>query len=72
MAVKAAVKGYEELTKPPEVVEGEPEGEKEDDEIQDKELEELEKKDLEGLLLLDDIDLEDEDTGLCEYTVLPD
>lgn len=56
MAVKAAVIGYEELTKPFEeegevkVEEGAVEVE---EEIEDKELDELDKKDLEGLLMMD-------------------
>ncbi|RXK36650.1 protein kinase C substrate 80K-H [Tremella mesenterica] len=57
MAVKAAVVGYEELTKPPE-----PTGSTDDssdyteeleEEIGDRELDELERKDLEGILLTD-------------------
>ncbi|ORY27327.1 glucosidase II beta subunit-like-domain-containing protein [Naematelia encephala] len=52
MAVKAAVVGYEELTKVPE---GEPHPAEEgtEEEIEDKELDELENRDLEGLLLAD-------------------
>lgn len=76
MAVKAAVAGYEELTKPfDEATEG-AEGdvkpaEVAEEEIEDKELDELEKKDLEGLLLMDvdgetDEDSE-EDLGICEH-----
>ena len=69
MAVKAAVKGYEELTKPPETVEDEEIREEVDDEIKNDELDELEKKDMEGLLLLDIDDVEHEDEGgLCEWT----
>jgi protein kinase C substrate 80K-H len=76
MAVKAAVVGYEELTKPfdeeSEVkVEESTEVTEEEEEIQDKELDELDKKDLEGLLMMD-VDgevetTEDEgDVGLCK------
>jgi protein kinase C substrate 80K-H len=58
MAVKAAVVGYEELTKPfdeeSEVkVEESTEVTEEEEEIQDKELDELDRKDLEGLLMMD-------------------
>lgn len=76
MAVKAAVVGYEELTKPfdetAEVVEGQkPPVETAEEEIEDKELDELERKDLEGLLMMDvdgETDDEDaeEDLGICE------
>jgi protein kinase C substrate 80K-H len=76
MAVKAAVVGYEELTKPfdeeSEVkVEESTEVTEEEEEIQDKELDELDRKDLEGLLMMD-VDgevetTEDEgDVGLCK------
>jgi len=76
MAVKAAVVGYEELTKPfdeeSEVkVEESTEVAEVDEEIQDKELDELDRKDLEGLLMMD-VDgevetTEDEgDVGLCK------
>ena len=56
--MKAAVVGYEELTKPfdeeSEIkVEGSTEVTEEEEEIQDKELDELDKKDLEGLLMMD-------------------
>ena len=78
MAVKAAVVGYEELTKPfdeeSEVkVEESTEVAEEEEEIQDKELDELDRKDLEGLLMMD-VDgevetTEDEgDVGLCKFT----
>lgn len=65
MAVKAAVVGYEELTKPfdeaTEVAEGEaPSAGVGEEEIEDKELDELERKDLEGLLMMD-VDGETED-----------
>lgn len=77
MAVKAAVVGYEELTKPfdEEEVKQEDSESKEaievEEEIEDKELDELDRKDLEGLLMMD-VDgevetTEDEgDVGLCE------
>jgi protein kinase C substrate 80K-H len=62
MAVKAAVVGYEELTKSFDEVEGEePQGETEvEEEIEDKELDDLERKDLEGLLM-SDVDGEDDE-----------
>lgn len=76
MAVKAAVVGYEEITKPfEETVQGDESGAASetavDEEIQDKELDELERKDLEGLLLHDvdgetDDVVQEEDVGLCE------
>lgn len=75
MAVKAAVVGYEELTKPfdetAEAVEGETSAEAVEEEIEDKELDELEKKDLEGLLMMDvdgetDDEEPEEDLGICE------
>lgn len=79
MAVKAAVVGYEELTKPfdeEEEVKQEDSEPKEaievEEEIEDKELDELDRKDLEGLLMMD-VDgevetTEDEgDVGLCEF-----
>ena len=58
MAVKAAVVGYEELTKPfdeeSEVKVEEPtEVTEVEEEIQDQELDELDRKDLEGLLMMD-------------------
>jgi protein kinase C substrate 80K-H len=58
MAVKAAVVGYEELTKPfdeeSEVkVEESTEVSEVEEEIEDKELDELYRKDLEGLLMMD-------------------
>ena len=58
MAVKAAVVGYEELTKPfdeeSEVkVEESTEVAEVEEEIQDQELDELDRKDLEGLLMMD-------------------
>lgn len=74
--MKAAVVGYEELTKPfEEATEGDEGGassnEVAEEEIEDKELDELEKKDLEGLLMMDvDGETEDEeaeeDLGICE------
>ncbi|ORX35023.1 glucosidase II beta subunit-like-domain-containing protein [Kockovaella imperatae] len=71
MAVKAAVKGFEELSKAADVVEGDIEGDTEAsvevyEEIQDNELDELERKDLDGLLLMDDLDMDDDegDEGL--------
>jgi len=62
MAVKAAVVGYEELTKPFDEVEGEgQQAEQEvEEEIEDKELDDLERKDLEGLLM-SDVDGEEDD-----------
>jgi protein kinase C substrate 80K-H len=65
MAVKAAVVGYEELTKPFEEVEVGGEGERQaeveqEEEIEDKELDDLERKDLEGLLM-SDVDGEDDE-----------
>lgn len=76
MAVKAAVVGYEELTKPfEEAAEGAEGGaastEMAEEEIEDKELDELEKKDLEGLLMMDvdgetDEEEAEEDLGICE------
>lgn len=76
MAVKAAVVGYEELTKPfeeaTEAVEGQAaSAEAVEEEIEDKELDDLEKKDLEGLLMMDvdgetDDEESDEDLGICE------
>lgn len=78
MAVKAAVVGYEELTKPfEEAVEGESaQTETTEEEIEDKELDELERKDLEGLLMSDvdgELDEEDdtEDVGLCMFAQHP-
>jgi protein kinase C substrate 80K-H len=76
MAVKAAVVGYEELTKPFDEVEGaEQQAEVEqEEEIEDKELDDLERKDLEGLLMSDvdgeDDEVDDEsDVGLrkCDH-----
>lgn len=74
MAVKAAVVGYEEITKPFEEAAGAEDGSAEtsvDEEIDDKELDELERKDLEGLLMMDvdgetDDEVPEEDVGLCE------
>ena len=76
MAVKAAVVGYEELTKPfdeeSEVkVEESTEVAEVEEEIQDNELDELDRKDLEGLLMMDvDGEVEttedDGDIGLCK------
>lgn len=78
MAVKAAVVGYEELTKPfdeEEVKQEDSESNEAievEEEIEDKELDELDRKDLEGLLMMD-VDgevetTEDEgDVGLCEF-----
>jgi len=82
MAVKAAVVGYEELTKPfEEVSDGNEEETKvdvekveEEEEIEDRELDELEKKDLEGLLMADvdgEVDEpgdEEDDVGLRGYS----
>jgi len=79
MAVKAAVVGYEELTKPFEE-EGEVKQEESDsqtqpvdaeEEIEDKELDELDRRDLEGLLMMDvdgEVDTEEDegDVGLRE------
>lgn len=68
MAVKAAVVGYEELTKPfdeeAEVKVEESQVGDVEEEIEDKELDELDKKDLEGLLMLDvDGEEKSEDEG---------
>lgn len=63
MAVKAAVVGFEELTKPVK------EGEEVEEDITEREMDELEKKDLEGLLLMDQGDVqedEDEEGGIRE------
>jgi protein kinase C substrate 80K-H len=82
MAVKAAVVGYEELTKPfEEVSDGNEEETKvdvekveEEEEIEDRELDELEKKDLEGLLMadvdgeVDEAGDEEDDVGLRRYS----
>ena len=70
MAVKAAVVGYEEVTKAPE-----PASEAEvEEEIEDKELDELDRKDLEGLLLADagdELELDGgEGGGICECEML--
>lgn len=80
MAVKAAVVGYEELTKPfdetAEAAEGDVKpAEVAEEEIEDKELDELEKKDLEGLLMMDvdgetDDEESEEDLGICELTAI--
>lgn len=71
MAVKAAVVGYQEITKEssvdPQVDGGEEDSGEED--IQDHELDELERKDLEGLLLSDEVsggDETDGEGGICE------
>ena len=83
MAVKAAVVGYEELSKPPDPSpEASPEpsntddaSDKRDEEMTEQELNKLERKDLEALLLADmgDDDFDDEGSGICEsnaYLVL--
>jgi protein kinase C substrate 80K-H len=78
MAVKAAVVGYEEITRilaPFTGSEGEGEGGGggavvEEEEIEDKELDDLERKDLEGLLLSDNDDSASEiegEGGICEW-----
>jgi protein kinase C substrate 80K-H len=80
MAVKAAVVGYEELTKPFEEAEdavqttgaATDQGAEVEEEIEDKELDELERKDLEGLLMMDvdgetEVEADDgEEVGLRE------
>jgi len=83
MAVKAAVVGYEELTKPFEEeieVKQEETGSQSDpveveEEIEDKELDELDRKDLEGLLMMDvdgEVETEDDegDVGLRKSPLL--
>jgi len=71
MAVKAAVVGFEELTKAPEGGESEKRegGEEVEEEIGDGELDELERKDLEALLLMDEGDMveTDEGSGMREF-----
>jgi protein kinase C substrate 80K-H len=73
MAVKAAVVGYEELTKISEVVEGETVDEEPEEDIGDGELDELERKDLEALLLSEDADVSvensDDEGGLRELPI---
>ena len=69
MAVKAAVKGYEEVMAVPEVVDG-AEAVEVEEEIEDRELDDLEKKDLDAMLLSDTSDLGgDEEDGLRERFV---
>ena len=69
MAVKAAVVGYEELTKVPEVPEGEAAPEPESyDEIGDRDLDELERKDFDSVILADmsDVDTSNVEGGICQ------